>query len=135
MTTLEGQPIILTEGSFVAAGDIQQQQQQQAATELSNGNSKIVDYCSNAEAKLQFLDATTGTVEFTTQDIVTQQTQSAAGDAELLLSSIVEPHTPQPVKVEDSSDIQHTTTKTLKVYTGIVMQISGEQCLIIVIIV
>lgn len=113
VTTLEGQPIILTEGSFVAAGDIQQQQQQQAETDLSNGNSKIVEYCSNAEAKLEFLDATTGTVEFTTQDIVTQQTQSTTGDAELLLSSIVEPQTPQPVKVQDSNDVQHAT-KTLK---------------------
>lgn len=118
VTTLEGQPIILTEGSFAAAGDIQQQQQ--AETELSNGNSKIVEYCSSAEAKLEFLDATTGTVEFTTQDIITQQTQSATGDAELLLSTIVEPQTPQPVKAEDNSDSQHTATKTLKVYMNVV---------------
>lgn len=115
VTTLEGQPIILTGGSFAAAGDIQQQQQQQAETELSDGNGKIVEYCSSTEAKLEFLDATTGTVEFTTQDIITQQTQSATGDAELLLSTIVEPQTPQPVKAEDNSDGQHTATKTLKV--------------------
>lgn len=120
VTTLEGQPIILTEGSFAAAGDIQQQQQQQAETELSNGNSKIVEYCSSTEAKLEFLDATTGTVEFTTHDIITQQTQSATGDAELLLSTIVESQTPQPVKGEDNSDSQHTATKTLKVYIGVV---------------
>jgi len=120
VTTLEGQPIILTEGSFAAAGDIQQQQQQQAETELNNGNSKIVEYCSSTEAKLEFLDATTGTVEFTTQDIITQQTQSATGDAELLLSTIVEPQTPQPVKAEDNSDSQHTASKTLKVYFSVV---------------
>jgi len=114
VTTLEGQPIILTEGSFAAAGDIQQEQQQQAETELSNGSSKIVEYCSSTEAKLEFLDAATGTVEFTTQDIITQHPQSATGDAELLLSTIVEPQTPQPVKAEDNSDSQHTATKTLK---------------------
>jgi len=115
VATLEGQPIILTEESFAAAGDIQQQQQQQAETELSNGNSKIVEYCSSAEAKLEFLDATTGTVEFTTQDIITQQTHSATGDAELLLSAIVEPQTSQPGKGEDNTDSQHTATKILKV--------------------
>jgi len=118
VTTLEGQPIILTEGSFAAAGDIQQQQQQQQAeTELSNGNDKIVEYCNSTEAKLEFLDATTGTVEFTTQDIITQQTHSATGDAELLLSTIVEP---QPVKPEDNGDSQHSATKTLKVYINVV---------------
>jgi len=121
VTTLEGQPIILTEGSFAAAGDIQQQhQQQQAETELSNGNNKIVEYCNSTEAKLEFLDATTGTVEFTTQDIITQQTHSATGDAELLLSTIVEPQTPQPVKAEDNGDSQHSATKTLKVYISVV---------------
>lgn len=121
VATLEGQPIILTEGSFAAAGDIQQQQQQQLAeTELSNGNSKIVEYCTSAEAKFEFLDATTGAVEFTTQDIITQQTHSATGDTELLLSTIVEPQTPQPVKAEDNTDSQHTATKTLKVYINVV---------------
>jgi hypothetical protein len=121
VTTLEGQPIILTEGSFATVGDIQQQQQQQQVeTELNNGNSKIIEYCSSTEAKLEFLDATTGTVEFTAHDIITQQTQSATGDAELLLSTIVESQTPQPVKGEDNSDSQHTATKTLKVYISVV---------------
>ena len=117
VTTLEGQPIILTEGSFAAAGDIRQQQ---AETELSNGNSKIVEYCSSTEAKLEFLDASTGTVEFTTHDIIAQQTQSATEDAELLLSTIVEPQTAQPVKAEDNSNSQHTANKTLKVYINVV---------------
>jgi len=115
VTTLEGQPIILTEGSFVAPGGIQQQQQ--TGTELSDNSRKIVEYSSNTETNLEFLDTTTGTVEFTTQDIVTQQSQPTSGDAELLLSNMVEPQAPQPIKVEDSTDIQHSTTKTLKVPT------------------
>lgn len=132
MTTLEGQPIILTEGAFVAAGDIEQQQPE-AETELSNGSSKIVEYCSNTESKLEFLNSAAGTVEFTAQDIVTQQTQSTTGDAELLLSSIVESQMPQPVKVEDNSDVQHTAAKTLKVYADVITYISGDQSFVCII--
>lgn len=124
MTALEGQPIILTEGTFIAPGGIQQQQQSDA--ELSDGNSKIVEYASNTETNLEFLNTTTGTVEFTTQDIVTQQSQPTTGDGEVLLNSIVEPQEPQQIKVEDSTDIQQTTTKTLKVSTYIVLFIFGR---------
>lgn len=112
VTTLEGQPIILTEGSFIAPGGIQQQQQSDA--ELNDGNSKIVEYSNNTESNLEFLNTTTGTVEFTTHDIVTQQSQPTTGDAEVLLNSMVEPQEPQPIKAEDSTDIQQATTKTLK---------------------
>lgn len=123
MTTLEGQPIILTEGSFVASGSFQQEQPPDA--ELSDGSGKIVEFNSNAESNLEFLDTTTGTVEFKTQAIVTQQSQPTTGDVELLLNSVVESQTPQPIKVEDSSDIQPSTTKTLKVYTVVVVWTSA----------
>lgn len=124
VTTLEGQPVILTEGSFIAPGGIQQQQQSDA--ELSDGNSKIVEYSSNTETNLEFLNTTTGTVEFTTQDIVTQQSQPTTGDGEVLLNSIVEPQEPQPIKAEGSTDIQQTTTKTLKVSTDVLVFIFGR---------
>jgi hypothetical protein len=127
VTTLEGQPIILTEGSFIAPGGIQQQQQSDA--ELNDGTSKIVEYSSNTETSLEFLHTTTGTVEFTTQDIVTQQSQPTSGDAEVLLNSMVEPQAPQPAKTEDSTDAQQTTTKTLKVHTGVLypyLEITSE---------
>jgi hypothetical protein len=63
---------------------------------------------------------TAGTVEFKTQAVVTQQSQPISGDTELLLNDVVEPQTPQSIKVEDNSDVQPSTTKTLKVNTIVV---------------
>jgi hypothetical protein len=118
VTALEGHPVILTEGSFVTPGGFQQEQPPGA--ELSDSSGKIVEFNSNTETNLEFLDTTTGTVEFKTQAVVTEQSQPSSGDAELLLN-VVEPQTPQPIKVEDSTDIQPSTTKTLKVYTVVVV--------------
>ncbi|XP_069690513.1 zinc finger protein 341-like [Periplaneta americana] len=103
VATLEGQPIILTEGSYVTSGCMEQHHHQ--GTELTGSDSdKMVDYGNNTEANLEFLDTSAGTVEFTTQGIVTQPSQATTGDAELLLSTMVQD--PLSIKMEDNVDGQ-----------------------------
>ncbi|KAJ9574971.1 hypothetical protein L9F63_007861, partial [Diploptera punctata] len=106
LNVIEGQPIILTNGSFVTQDGMQQTQQQ--GQDLNSNDDKIIEYTNDVVNNFEFVESTSHGVEFTTQDIVSQPSTS---NADILLKTIVEQ---QQIARSEENGGKERPTKNLK---------------------